>query len=572
MFWKKQKIEVTVDGGNAAPTGARPATRRIVSDIMPARAVKPLVKAVVKVVVKPAEPATIVVSKIAVPAMTKMAEMVTKAVPAVLSKKTEAAQVTDIGPTKAASPVVRPSVVPRVNVVQLPKVSGAAPARIGGGKFDFLTRQPIADGAMPKLPEKPGVFSRLQEKFNYLTALFKPEPKPEHENGAVMTVAAPHRISAKIATFGIIAALVLIIGGGFFVLNIFSSVTVNIAPKIENVAIDKTFSVAKDGDPATGVIAGELMSFKQAEEAVKETTGKLDANSKSRGRIVIYNAYSAEPQTLVKRTRFETPEGKVYRLLDGAVVPGLTTKSGQTTPGSIEVAVEADQAGEEYNVGLTDFTIPGFKGTARYTKFYGRSKTPMAGGVTSEKRVTARADVDALKTDLAAKLEETIKTRYQAEVPEGFKLLDGAYTIGYEDAIANPPLDAEGDKVTVVLVGNFRGLLIKKEVLAEAIATAYGKDGLAKKARVANVDDLTVSVVRKNLESNEMSIHVSGTARFVWNIDEIAIVNEFLSGKSTAEIFGAHEGIEKAEVQFSPSWWHYIPKDNKRIKVKISGF
>ncbi|MBI5742756.1 MAG: hypothetical protein HZA25_02880 [Candidatus Niyogibacteria bacterium] len=241
------------------------------------------------------------------------------------------------------------------------------------------------------------------------------------------------------------------------------------------------------------------------------------------------------------------------------------------TPGSIEVAVEADQAGEEYNVGLTDFTIPGFKGTARYTKFYGRSKTPMAGGAMSEKRVTARADIDALKTDLAAKLEETIKTRYQAEVPEGFKLLDGAYTIGYEDAIANPPLDAEGDKVTVALVGNFRGFLIKKEVLAEAIAAAYGKDGLSKRAHVANVDDLAVSVVRKDLEKNEMSVHVSGTARFVWNIDEIAIASEFLSGKSTAEIFGAHEGIEKAEVVFSPSWWHFIPKNKDKIHIKLVG-
>ena len=61
-------------------------------------------------------------------------------------------------------------------------------------------------------------------------------------------------------------------------------------------------------------------------------------------------------------------------------MPGESLVSGKTVPGSTETAVSADEAGKEYNIGKTDFTIPGFKGDARYSKFYARSKTDMEGG------------------------------------------------------------------------------------------------------------------------------------------------------------------------------------------------
>lgn len=557
MFGRKQKIEVTVEGRNSARAGVRPVAQRIISDIVSPRSGDPASRAVKGSAIRPAvravaETVAPIVAKITVADHHRSASVT-------LGKKLGAAM--DAVWAKTITAKAKPSGAPQADTAHPPHA----------GKLDFLTRRPIAESKLPKLPKKSGVSASFQEKLNDLSALLGSASRSKDDDGLVMVGAAPRRVSTKVLIVGFSASLILIFGGGFFALNIFSSVTVNIVPKFEDITIDKTFSVAKDSNIASGVIAGELMTFRQAVEASKETTGKLDANSKARGRIVIYNAYSAESQTLVRRTRFETPEGKIYRLLDGTTVPGFTTKSGQTTPGSIEVAVEADQPGEEYNVGLSDFTIPGFKSTARYTKFYGRSKTLMVGGATSEKRVTARADIDELKTGLAAKLEETIKSEYGSKVPEGFKLLDGAYTIGYEDAAASPPLDAEGENVTVALVGNFRGLLIKKELLAEAIATVYGKDGLSKKARVVNVDDLTISVVRQNLESNEMSIHVSGRAHFVWNIDQVAIVSEFMAGKSTAEIFGAHEGIEKAEIVFSPSWWHYIPKNKDKIHIKLIG-
>src|SRR6185437_10341360 len=44
-------------------------------------------------------------------------------------------------------------------------------------------------------------------------------------------------------------------------------------------------------------------------------------SQKAQGTITIYNAYSAAPQDLVATTRFETPDGKIFRITTNVTVP-----------------------------------------------------------------------------------------------------------------------------------------------------------------------------------------------------------------------------------------------------------
>ena len=102
---------------------------------------------------------------------------------------------------------------------------------------------------------------------------------------------------------------------------------------------------------------------------------------------------SSDPQRLITRTRFQSPEGLIYRIAESAVVPGKTTKNGVDTPGSIEVTVFADEAGDKYNIKKTDFTIPGFKSDAsRFKNIYARSSTDMTGGFVGKMKTILPAD------------------------------------------------------------------------------------------------------------------------------------------------------------------------------------
>jgi len=94
---------------------------------------------------------------------------------------------------------------------------------------------------------------------------------------------------------------------------------------------------------------------------------------KATGIITIYNTYSSSPQTLVKTTRFVSEGGKLFRTTKTIVVPGADASSGKIVPGSTTVEVIASEPGNEYNIGPSTFSIPGFKGTPKYLAFYGES-------------------------------------------------------------------------------------------------------------------------------------------------------------------------------------------------------
>ena len=102
----------------------------------------------------------------------------------------------------------------------------------------------------------------------------------------------------------------------------------------------------------------------------------------------------------------------IYRIPESINVPGKTVKDGVETPGTIEVEVFADEAGEKYNIGKVDFTVPGFKNDpARYKGFYARSVTAMTGGFVGKMKTVLPEE----KRSTLAQLDADIKTELQKE-------------------------------------------------------------------------------------------------------------------------------------------------------------
>src|SRR6185436_19331087 len=106
-----------------------------------------------------------------------------------------------------------------------------------------------------------------------------------------------------------------------------------------------------------------------------------------------YNNYSTASQNLDIDTRLEGSNGKIYKTKTKIVIPGM--KDGKT--GSVEVKVYASVAGPEYNSAPLDFKIFGFKGTPKYSKFYGRSKGALSGGAKGKAPALSAEEEDKLK-------------------------------------------------------------------------------------------------------------------------------------------------------------------------------
>lgn len=90
------------------------------------------------------------------------------------------------------------------------------------------------------------------------------------------------------------------------------------------------------------------------------------------GIITVFND-SANDQNIVELTRFIGPNDLIYRAQKTFIIPSY---------GSREVEILSEDAGHEYELNCSmikpcTFTIPGFKGTTKYEKIYGKAFSPI---------------------------------------------------------------------------------------------------------------------------------------------------------------------------------------------------
>lgn len=361
----------------------------------------------------------------------------------------------------------------------------------------------------------------------------------------------------------------------YFILSVtvFFHATIVATPKTERVVLNAHITAEKDA--ATG-LSFTVFSLTATETKDVLATETKTVSTKASGKIVVYNEYSAVSQRLIKNTRFQASSGKIYRISESIVVPGVTTVGGKTVPGRVEVTVYADEPGVEYNAGLTDFTIPGFKGDPRFQKFYARSKTPMTGGFAGAMRMVSDADLAAAREEIEGKLKEKLRSQAQEAVPPEFVL--------YEEgtSIVTRPLsrtDLEGSENTVRLeeVATLHAIIFPRLPLAQALAKDAVPNYDGAPVSVPGLDLLRITFAPKQEQTwLEKSLHltVTGDTSIVWTIEEESLVSALLGKKKNefGTVLSTFPSIDEAQAKFRPAWWRgRFPTDRERISLEIIG-
>ena len=318
------------------------------------------------------------------------------------------------------------------------------------------------------------------------------------------------------------------------------------------------------------IISGE-------EEKIVQTTGIKDVSEKARGVVLIYNNFSSAPQRLDIDTRLEGSNGKIYKTEKQVVVPGMKDK----VPQSVEVGVYAVNAGEEYNSDPLDFTIFGFKGTSKYSKFYARSKGEIAGGFKGKASVISDTEKSSAVNDLKTALQAKLFKKATEQIPNGFVLFKDAIFIKMDENSVDVASFKE-NMLPVKLKGTLYGFLFNEDKLAKKIAeqNINGYDGSA--VYVSNIRDLNFSLPAQAGLSDKDKImfenvsniifNLSGSAKVVWKINDSKLVADLL-GKSKDDfnqVLLQHPNIDSADLVISPFWKSSIPGKTKDIKVIVN--
>ena len=354
------------------------------------------------------------------------------------------------------------------------------------------------------------------------------------------------------------------------ILSLFSGAEVRLTLRSESFDVASVFSAGSAG----AAVAAEGVIFEDQISLSAKTSEVKDFNERSSGIIVIYNAYSSEPQSLVAQTRFETPDGKIYRTTKSVVVPGAKIIDGKVETSSVEAAVLADRTGEEYNIGMSDFTIPGFKGTPKYEKFYGRSKTAMSGGFVGKAKVVSEKEVLELRKKIEDDLRAKLTAKVSAELPDGFFAPSGAYIFESSVKEIKPQVGSKSDEFAVAVGGQLKAFFLRKEDVAKQILSLYKNDSEFENINILNFDSLDISAKDADFKAFTAKLAVSGKATAVWSVPAGELVEKLISAASGAErleIFGQYPQIKKADIIYKPSWWRVFPDEAGEIVI-LSGY
>lgn len=363
------------------------------------------------------------------------------------------------------------------------------------------------------------------------------------------------------------------LGALFFLISSnFSTATINITPKYEEVALEDTFT-ATSKQNSTG-LSFEVITIKKNATKNLDTDGEENVERKAVGKAIIYNNFSTTNQRLITNTRLETTDSMIYKIRDSVDIPGYKIIDGKKVPGSIEVEIIADSAGSKYNMKITDlkgdFKIPGFKGSPKYDGFYARLSADITGGLIGKVKKVSEEKLAAEKEGLDKTLSnDLIKDLYQKK-PEQYEIFKDNYYISFKHL----PDESDSDKYQLVEEGTINALMFKKEQLSSFIAKNKIKDFAGDPVEVLWNDNLTVSVVSKSLEpwtEDSLKLKFVGNANVVWLYDPNALLGYLVNqNKSIIDDLVSDKfkvSIKSLSAVIRPQWKKTFPENINRIKL-----
>lgn len=319
-------------------------------------------------------------------------------------------------------------------------------------------------------------------------------------------------------------------------------------------------------DSKLNIIPAEIFTQSKNYTELFPASGRSNVSEKAVGKLLVYNGYSSQKQTLVVNTRFQTPDGKIFRLQNEIIVPGAQIKDGKIIPSSVETAVIADKAGPAYNLSAVEkLTIPGFKDPEKFSGFYG-SLVSSSGGFVGEKAVPTEKDITEAKKKTEETLKQSLGKGLLLENPQGFKILNEATEIIITKISVNKNTNEKGE-FGVFGEAEFRAIGFKEEDLKSLlISKAENSTGLIFKTLNLDYQNPQKNFTKKELE---FSLDAKGILTEEFDSDKfIKSILGFSVDEGQSEIKKL-KGLSSAKISISPSWLKTLPSDASRVKIKV---
>ncbi len=354
-----------------------------------------------------------------------------------------------------------------------------------------------------------------------------------------------------------------------------SRAEVTIYPRTESISGEEIIIAnSKQGivDLESKVIPAAVFSSIENYSDNYVATGVTDKDIKAKGTVRVFNKLSpVRPLTLIKGTRFLDKDGDlIYRAVSGFTIPQAKLIDGKLVDGFIDIEVEADEAGEKYNINSGTFSVPGLVGTEYYSNIWAQVISPLTGGFKSEVSVVLAKDLEnaqaQFKQNFLQKNQEDLKN----SIPDNYIIIDKYFSSGFENIIVGAKIGEEVASFNVSGTVKTEVITFRKEDI-EMILNKGLKEKTSEIKQIAP-DSLKYEFLENNLKEGKIEIKVSFTGNVYWLPDNSFLLQSIL-GKEMNYSLSLLENIpeiEKADIKLKPFFKTSNPKNKDNVEIKLN--
>ncbi len=374
----------------------------------------------------------------------------------------------------------------------------------------------------------------------------------------------------RIIIFLIILSLILLFLGSKY-----AHVSVTIVPKAQTanvteraVALGSLSEVKLDAKsiPLRSVV------FSQSSSDTAPTTGESKIGTKATGVIDITNKTS-QAITLQKGIIISPLSSSLkFQLTQTITIPArfseLTFSTYQNAP------IEAMEVGEEYNIGSTDVQIEGYKSN---TELSGRIYKKLTGGTSQIIKVVSQSDIDNLKKQIRARLEESLKQQELTKINSNDIIIKESAVFKEIAFETTQKVGTQANSFDISkLEYEYSVKIISREdleKLADGLFAQSHANSITKEMLEAT--SATAEEIKYIGEQNKVEFIVKESASITPEFNQ-SLLKDTIRLKKIADAISDLEKIEEissANINYSPFFiptqWRKVPANDAKIEITI---
>ncbi len=380
----------------------------------------------------------------------------------------------------------------------------------------------------------------------------------------------------KAAIFFTLLAIIVV----FLLTTVFATARLDIILSSAEVSVDGVFHAVREPAQSKDISYQRLGAFDVTQEAPITNGTRERQNTRAEGTVLLYNVNpSGESLDLINRTRLQSENGKIYRLIGKHIIPGGKTTGGTFVPGSKEVKIEANDFGDDFNLPNkgTRLSIPGLAKWKEFAETYAVTSSRIVGGFSGERFIPDQDEEAKIRQQLRRDIEKNLRDELTQSVAENQLTKRTVFEEGIFIEFESLEDEQNGNVAMIREKGTLHAIAFRETELA-ALLAKYTPSSIQSAAPTrVKPKDFSVKIEKgdefKIVSSTEFSFRLSGSADLCWDIDT-ALLTDDIAGKNRKEVADIltseySQVAQHTTPEIFPAWRNTLPANKEKIKIEI---